>query len=83
MTGEDKKRQLIAMKWQLIIAGFCIAILFLGLSFVRPYTTFILDILLIPCIIFGCYFGYTVLTIKKKSKKILEETENEPTATEN
>jgi len=63
----------IPMKWQLLGAGACITILFLSLSFIRPHIDIILDALLIPCIIFGCYFGYNVLVIKRESEKIHEE----------
>jgi len=58
----------IPIKWQLIISGFCIAVLVFGLSFVRPHIDFILDILLAPSIIFGCYFAYSVWVIRKNVK---------------
>lgn len=73
LKGLAERIPIIPMRRQLIVVGFCVAVLFLGLSFIRPYVDIILDILLMPCIIFGCYFGYTVLVIKKNSKKVLEE----------
>lgn len=67
----------IRMTRQLLIAGNCMAILILGLSFVRPHIETILDVLLVPCIIFGCYFGYSVMVFRKENRKLFEESNRE------
>lgn len=66
--------QSIIRKWRkrarriMFFSGMACTLLFLGFSFVRPHILTIIDLALVPCILYGVFVGYRYYQFKREIK---------------